>query len=149
MADNVKVQLLDGMHFAGTTPAGEWVIPLDSDTAVGGQDLGHRPLSLMLISLLGCVSMDVVSILRKKRQDFSYFNAEVTEIVQAEQHPHVFEKLHLHFQAGGAKVTEEALARSLELSFTKYCPASAMLRASVDISYTYEIVEVMESQASL
>ncbi|NJL92348.1 MAG: hypothetical protein HC915_00825 [Anaerolineae bacterium] len=65
MAEHVKVTLQDGMHFVGTTPSGDWLIPLDADVAVGGQELGHRPLHMLLVGLAGCTAMDVVSICAK------------------------------------------------------------------------------------
>ena len=144
MSENVKITLNDGMHLTGTTPAGEWTIPLDSDVSVGGQDKGHRPLDLLLVGLLGCMTMDTISILRKKRQDFTLFEGEVMDIERAADHPKTFTRLHLHFRAGGTNISEEALARSLELSYTKYCPAAAMLKQGVEIEYSYEIVPVAE-----
>lgn len=147
MSENVKITLKSGMHLEGTTPAGDWIIPIDSDASVGGQDQGHRPLDMLLVGLLGCMTMDTISILRKKRQEFTLFEGEVVDIERSPEHPKTFTRLHLHFRAGGANISEEALGRSLELSYTKYCPAAAMLKQGVEIEYSYEIVPIAEVAA--
>lgn len=141
MSQYVKAVLKDGMHLEASTPSGDWIIPMDSDTSVGGQDKGHRPLDLILTGLIGCMSMDAISILRKKRQEFTLFEAEVIGVERNGEHPKTFTDLRLHFKVGGAHVTAEAIERALELSYTKYCPAAAMLKPTVKITYSYEIVQ--------
>lgn len=139
MSNQVKASLVDGMHLQVTTPGFSDPIPLDADAEVGGQGKGHRPLQMLLVGLAGCMSMDAVSILRKKRQVFDVFEVSI-DYEQAPDHPHIYTKIQLHFKAAGESISEEALARSLELSYTKYCPASAMLNQAAEITYTYEVV---------
>lgn len=138
MADLVRVSLVNGMHFQAHTADFEDAIPLDSDESVGGQGLGHRPLNMLLVGLGGCMAMDVASILRKKRQEFSDLQVSF-EVERAEEYPKVFTNIHMHFMAVGSNISEEALSRALELSSTKYCPANAMLGQAAKIHYTYEI----------
>jgi putative redox protein len=146
MPEQITVRLVDGMHLEGLTPAFPAPIPLDADESVGGQNLGHRPLTLLLIGLGGCMSMDAISILRKKKQVFDRFEVSF-QVEQAPDHPKKYTKIHMHFIVGGQSVTPEAVERSLELSYTKYCPANAMLSTAAEITYTYEIV-IAEQAAS-
>jgi len=139
MSNLVTVTYVDGMHLQAHTPHYDAPIPLDSDEAVGGQGKGHRPLQMLLVGLGGCMAMDALSILRKKRQEFDFF--EVTfETEQRSDHPKAYTTINMHVRAGGANISAEALARALELSYEKYCPANAMLREAAQINYTYEIV---------
>ena len=141
MSKNPKVTLKEKMHFESTTPAGDWIIPLDSDPEVGGEHRGHRPLMLLVVGLMGCMSMDTVSILRKKRQDVQFFDVEMVDHDRAGGHPNIYTRIHLHFRVGG-EVTPEAIERSIQLSIDKYCPAFAMLQSTTKMETTYEIVEV-------
>ncbi len=139
MSNKVKVELVNGMHLNGFSTAFDTPIPLDSDESVGGQGKGHRPLEMLLIGLGGCMAMDAISILRKKQQKFDSFEVEF-ETERAADHPKIYTKIKMHFTVKGESVTEEALARALELSYTKYCPANAMLALAAEISYTCEVI---------
>ncbi|MBK8433323.1 MAG: OsmC family protein [Chloroflexi bacterium] len=131
--------LLDhGMTFVGTADSG-FAITMGTEREVGGDDDGARPLELMLMSLGGCTAMDVISILRKKRQEVSRFEVQV-KAERADQHPKVFTKIVVHYVLAGVNISAEAVERAIELSATRYCPANAMLTVAVPIEHTYEIV---------
>jgi putative redox protein len=83
--------------------------------------------------------MDVISILRKKRQEVSRFEVQV-QAERAEKHPRVFTKIVVHYVLEGVNISAEAVERAIELSATRYCPANAMLATAVPIEHTYEIV---------
>jgi putative redox protein len=84
--------------------------------------------------------MDVLSILRKKRQ--AVHDCKITVSAErAESHPKVFTKVHVHFTVIGEGVKEAAVERAIELSHTKYCSAYAMLSATAEMSSSFEIVE--------
>lgn len=102
-------------------------------------DTGPHPVQLLLIGLCGCTGMDVVSILQKKRQPVAGLQVKATA-ERAEEHPRVYTKIQLEFVVTGEDVDPEAVARSIELSQTKYCPASAMLGQVVEITTSYRIV---------
>lgn len=113
------------------------------DHTLSGEDreeTGPRPVNLLLIGLCGCTGMDVVSILRKKRQPFTGLQVKATA-ERAEEHPKVFTKIHLEFVVTGKEVDPQAVERSIELSQTKYCPASAMLSQAAEITTSYRIIE--------
>jgi putative redox protein len=104
------------------------------------EDTGPRPVRLLLIGLCGCTGMDVVSILQKKRQPFTGLQVKATA-ERAEEHPRVYTQIHLEFVVTGAGVDPAAVERSIELSQTKYCSASAMLGETAEITTSYRIVE--------
>jgi putative redox protein len=124
--------LLEAENDTGNT------IVLDSSVSVGGKNRGARPLQLMLISLAGCTSMDVLSILQKKREPVQDFQVIVTA-EQAESHPKVFTSMHIEYVITG-DVSEKAVQRAIDLSENIYCPAQAMLRPAAAITSSYRII---------
>jgi putative redox protein len=98
---------------------------------------GASPMELVLMALCGCTSVDVVSILRKKREPLSsLIVSAVAE--QAPQPPRVFTHIHLTYQIGGA-VSAKAAEDAVSLSKNKYCSVSKMLEkaATIDYEITY------------
>lgn len=137
-----KVVWNGDMSFVGSNDEG-FLIPLDSKKVVGGHETGFRPLQLLAIGLVGCTGMDVISILKKKRQEVTDF--EVTaDIQRADQHPKVFTKIVLEYIVSGKNIDPEAVERAVMLSETKYCPAQAMLSKAVEISHKITIHQLDE-----
>ena len=132
-----SVILQDGMHFAGS-PGDEFTIHLDSKKEHGGQGLGSSPQSLMLVSLAGCTAMDVVSILRKKRQQLAGLEVRV-KAERADEHPKVYTRIWVTYHVTGEAIDPAAVARSIELSMTKYCPVAGLLNEVVPIETDFEI----------
>ena len=133
------VTLDQGMAFHGTADSG-FSIKMDARQSAGGDDDGFRPLELLLVGLGGCTSMDVVSILRKKRQDVSGFEVQL-HADQAKEHPHVFTDITINYVIRGRGIDPKAVERAIELSATKYCSAQAMLDKAAAITSSYEIIE--------
>lgn len=102
------------------------------------EESGPHPVQLLLIGLCGCTGMDVISILQKKRQAFTGLRVEA-DAERSEEHPKVYTSIHLEFVVTGDEVDPKAVERSIELSQTKYCPASAMLSKAVEITTSYRI----------
>lgn len=136
---DAKVTLENGMAFHGTADSG-FTVKMDAHPSVGGDDDGFRPMELLLVGLGGCTSMDVVSILRKKRQSVSGFEVQL-HADRAKDHPHVFTDISMKFVVRGQNVDPKAVARAIELSATKYCSAQAMLAETATITSSYEIIE--------
>ncbi len=128
-----------GMQFEGTADSGHKLI-LDSSPEVGGADSGFRPMELMAISLAGCTAMDVISILRKKRQEVTGFEVKV-DAPRAKDHPHVFTEMKVTYVLRGRGIDAASVERAMQLSEEKYCPAQAMLRQAAPIVLAYEIIE--------
>jgi putative redox protein len=136
---DAKVIWQMGMRFFGTAGSG-FELPLDADSDVGGANDGFRPLELMAVSLAGCTAMDVISIMKKKQQKITAFEVKV-HADQADEYPKVFTSTLTTYIVTGHNLDETALRRSIELSFTKYCPAQAMLGKVVPMELYYEIYE--------
>ncbi len=128
-----------GLTFEGTAGTG-FTVNMGGSVAAGGDDDGFRPMELILTGLAGCTAMDVISILKKKRQQVTNFQV-TAEAQQADSHPHVFTDIHLHYIVEGHNVDPKAVERAMQLSETRYCPAQAMLAATVPMTLSYEIVE--------
>ena len=134
------VKWVDGAQFLGESGSGHSVV-MDGPEDHGGRNTGVRPMEMLLLGLGGCSNFDVISILKKTRQNISDCRVEITA-ERADAVPAVFTKIHLHFVVSGESLKEKQVARAVELSATKYCSASIMLEgAGVEISHDYEIVE--------
>ena len=134
-----KVNWQEGMSFAGTADSG-FTIQMDAKKEVGGQGKGFIPMELMALSLAGCTAMDVISILRKKRQDVTDFEVRV-DADRAEEHPKVFTRATINYLVTGHGVEENAVLRAIELTAESYCPAQAMLGQVFPIELHYQIFE--------
>jgi putative redox protein len=134
----VQIELQSGMHFEAKGEEG-FTIALDSDPAHGGENLGFRPMELLLAGLGSCTAMDVISILRKKRQDVTAYRV-VVDGRQADDYPRVFTDITIRHILHGTELREDAVRRSIELSEQKYCPAYAMLSETARITSTFEIL---------
>jgi putative redox protein len=132
---------LDGeMGFRAKTGSGHEVL-MDAAPDVGGADGGARPMELLLAGLAGCTGMDVISILRKMRQDVVDY--EVTVVGErAEEHPHVYTRIVVEHIVSGRGLIEANVARAVELSATRYCAASATLEKAAKVEHRYKIVAV-------
>ncbi len=136
---DAKVSWKGRMSFDGTGESG-FVLPLGTDPSVGGDNDGFRPMELIALGLAGCTAMDVISILQKKRQDVTAFETQVFA-ERAQEHPKVFTHVKIVYVVEGHQVDPAAVARAIELSSTKYCPAQAMLEKAVEIEHSYTIKE--------
>jgi putative redox protein len=101
---------------------------------------GPRPAELLLAALAGCTAFDVASILTKKRQGIDAYDVIVTGEQRDEPHPHVFERIDVVHELVGPALDTAAVRRSIELSATRYCTATAMLSAGpAEIHHRYVI----------
>ena len=97
------------------------------------------PMEMVLMSAGCCSSVDVVSILKKAKQEFTSISVKLTS-ERAETAPRVFTKINLHFIVTGQNVSEKHLARAISLSAEKYCSVALMLDKTVDITHSHEII---------
>ena len=94
---------------------------------------GPGPMHAVLMALCSCTSVDVVSILKKKRQELTALRVTATA-TQAEKPPRVFERILLTFAASG-KLSRKAVEDAVALSKNKYCSVSKMLEKAATIEY--------------
>jgi putative redox protein len=135
-----SARLMEGMAFHGRTSSGHELV-LDAAPEVGGQERGPRPMELVLLSLAGCTGMDVISLLRKMRQDVTGYTVRVRGDERAPDYPKVYTKITVEHIVRGRQLNEANVARAVELSATKYCPVSAMLACRAEVRHTYRIEE--------
>jgi len=141
MASEAKVTWVGpGLRLVGEASSGPAIVLDHVLPGEEGRETGPRPLELLLIGLAGCSAMDVVSILQKKRQPFTGLQVKVTA-ERADEHPRVYTHIHMEYVVTGQGVEPQAVERAIELSQTKYCPASAMLSKAVEITTSYQIVQ--------
>lgn len=133
-----KVTLIEGMELKGEASSGHSVT-MDAEIAHGGRDAGFRPMELILVALGGCTGMDVLSILRKKKQNLTGFEVRVKG-ERSEIHPKVYREIRVEYIVKGKDISEDAVKKAIMLSEEKYCSVEAMLRPGVKITSGYRII---------
>lgn len=134
------VKWMDGAMFVGEAGSGHTVV-MDGPEDLGGRNLGPRPMELLLLGTGGCAIYDVLSMLRKARQQVTDCRVEIHG-ERADAVPAVFTRVTLHFVVTGTNLRENHVKRAVELSAEKYCSASIMLEAAgVDLGHSYAIEE--------
>lgn len=135
-----RVKWVEEALFMGQSGSGHAVM-MDGPAEAGGRNLAARPMEMLLMGLGGCSTFDVVSILKKSRQNVVSCEVEIRS-ERADAEPKVFTKIDLHFIVTGTNLKESAVQRAVSLSAEKYCSASIMMeRAGVAVSHSYSIVE--------
>ncbi len=100
--------------------------------------VGMKPSDLLLVALASCTGVDVVEILRKKRQPLSSLEI-LADGEQDADPPWRFRRIHLTYRVRGKNLTPEAVGRAIELSESRYCSVAASLRPQVEITTSFEI----------
>ncbi len=134
-----KVKLLVAMQFEGVSSSGH-SLTMDADDASGGENKGFRPMELLLVGFGGCSGMDVISILRKKRQNVTGLEMNVKG-EKADSHPQIYKEVHIEYVVKGKGVESQAVERAISLSLEKYCSVGATLGKAGTITHSYRIVE--------
>lgn len=133
------VKQVQGITFVGKTDSNHWVT-VDGPESFGGSNAGVRPKELLMIALGGCSGSDITSILSKKKIKVDEFEMNISADV-ADEHPQVFTKMHIEFVFKGKNIPVKDVERAIELSITKYCSVTAMLKKAMPIEHSYKIVE--------
>lgn len=134
-----RVKWLDNMSFIGESGSGHSVV-MDGPPEAGGRDLGVRPMEMLLLGMGGCASFDVVSILKKTRQDVTDCEAHLSA-ERADTEPKVFTAINMHFVVKGNDLSEAKVEKAVALSAEKYCSASIMLGKTAKITHSFEITQ--------
>ena len=113
-------------------------VQLDGSTAIGGVNGGMRPMQLLLASLGGCSTIDVISILTKQKQTLEDIQVEVDGERDEEQVPAVFKTIHVTFKLTG-DLDREKVSKAVSLSMDKYCSVAKMLEKTAKITYDFTI----------
>jgi putative redox protein len=135
------VKWTDGAMFVGESGSGHSVV-MDGPEDLGGRNLAARPMEMLLLGTGGCSIYDVLSMLKKSRQQVVDCRVEM-DADRADAVPAVFTRINMHFVVTGVGLKESHVKRAVELSAEKYCSASIMLcAAGVEMTHSYEIVEI-------
>lgn len=124
----------------------------DNNTFIGHSGSGHAvvfdgnkdrssapsPMEMVLMAAGACSSVDVVSILKKARQQVLDCEVQLSA-ERADTVPSVFTKLHLHFEITGINLSDKQVERAVQLSADKYCSVSIMLSGSVTVTHSFSV----------
>ena len=132
------IKQLQGITFAAKSDSNHWVL-MDGPENFEGSNGAPRPKELLLFALGGCTSSDVIPILKKKRVPLQGYEVRLTGNVR-DEHPQVFTEIHMEYVFYGDGINCADVERAIDLSITKYCPVTAMLRESVKITHSYRIL---------
>ena len=136
---NISVNWVDGMLMVGKSHSGH-SITMDGPSEIGGENLGVRPMEMLLLGVAGCTMIDVVTTLSKMRQDLSHLKTKVNA-ERADDHPKVFTEIHIQFELKGKDLDSKKVEKAISLSAEKYCSASIMLGKTATITHDFEIIE--------
>jgi len=142
-----RIKWIEQVTFLAETESGHSIV-MDGAPEGGGRNLAARPMETLLAGAGGCAAYDVVTILKKARQNVVDCVVEV-QADRAAQDRMVFTRIHLHFVVAGAAIDAKHVARAIELSARKYCSATAMLGKTADITHDFEIRDAAYSRDSV
>jgi len=136
---NISVNWVDGLLMVGKSDSGH-TITMDGPPESGGENLGVRPMEMLLLVVAGCTMIDVVTTLKKMRQDLSHLETKINA-ERATNHPKVFTDIHIQFILKGQNLDEKKVDKAITLSAEKYCSASIMLGETATITHDFQIIE--------
>lgn len=137
----VKIELRrlnDAYHLEAVNEAGNKV-ELDASPDIGGTNRGMRPMQMLLASLGGCSSIDVISILKKQKQVLRDIRIIITGNRAKNEVPSLYEDVHIHFKLYG-DLDPEKVRKAVSLSVEKYCSVAKTLEKTARITHGFEIL---------
>ena len=135
-----RVLWVEKSKFMAESGSGHSVV-MDGPPENGGENLGVRPMEMLLMGMGGCTAFDIIHILTKGRHAIKSCQLQLVA-ERAESDPKIFTRIHIHYVIKGKDLPESAVRRAIELSAEKYCSASIMLGKSATITHDYEIAEI-------
>ena len=136
---NISVKWIDGMLMVGQSDSGHAIV-MDGPPEIGGENLGVRPMEMLLLGMTGCTVIDVISTLKKMREDVVDCQTQVSAD-RSEEYPKVFTNIHVHFVLKGKQLNPSKVDKAIKLSAEKYCSASIMIGKTAVITHDFEIIE--------
>lgn len=130
----------EAVHFEASSPSTDVRVHIDGSPDIGGEGAGARPMELVLMALGSCSVLDLISILKKQRQEITDIGI-VVEGKRKDSVPAVFTHIHLVFELTGNNIDNGKANKAAELAVKKYCSVHDMLAAGgVDITYEIKII---------
>lgn len=133
---SVQLATVEGTGLRFEARMGDFSFTLDS----GPEASGPTPMDAILAALGGCTAMDVITILRKKRQQITGYEVEVAGERRLAEHPRLYTRIEIVHRVRGRNLSATAIEEAIRLSDTKYCSVHAMLHHGVPITSRYEII---------
>jgi putative redox protein len=139
MRINVK-RVDDAFHFVGTNDRGNTV---DMDTSIekGGTGLGAGPMQLLIMGFGGCSGIDIISILKKSRQQVVDFSMAIDAERPQDEVPSPYNRIHAHYTLTG-DLDPDKVRRAISLSIEKYCSVSRTLETYAEITFSFTVNDV-------
>lgn len=134
---DAKAEWKGRLSFDGTADSG-FTVRMGASPDVGGDNDGFRPVELMLVGLAGCTAMDVISILKKMRQDVTAFEVRAHG-ERAGEHPRRFLRITLEYVLTGRNIDPAAARKAIDLSATRYCSVQASLDPAIQVEHVLTI----------
>ena len=114
------------------------ITKMDTKPEMGGQNYGARPMQLLLNALAGCASIDILAILKKRKQDISDYKVSIQAEREGDKEPSLWKEIFITFIIDG-DVDRLSAKKAIDLSLDKYCSVAATLRAA-GAEIKYELV---------
>ncbi|MEM1411117.1 MAG: OsmC family protein [Pseudomonadota bacterium] len=128
------VKWAGGLQFTGTSGSGHSMV-IDGD-----KESAMSPMEMLLLGAGACAAIDLVTILRKGRQQVMDAQVEIGG-ERRDEHPRYYTSVEMHFVVRGQSVDPRKVERAIDLAMEKYCSASAQLKALATIETSYEIID--------
>ena len=145
---NIEINRVNGDYGFEAKDAAGHVVRIDTSPETGGQNFGVRPMQMLLMGLGGCSGIDIVSILKKQRQDLVDLKATIEGEREAGKEPSLWENVKIKFELTG-NLDKEKAERAVALSMEKYCSvAETIRRAGCNLTWEVVIKEVKEEAVS-
>ncbi len=125
-------------YYQASAPSTTIKVNIDGSPAIGGQELGVRPMELVLMALGSCSVFDLITILEKQRQVIDDVDIEVSGN-RRDSVPNIFTDIHIKFLLSGKDIDLIKAEKAAKLAVKKYCSVHDMLAAG-GIDITYEVV---------
>ena len=136
---NISVKWIDRMLMVGKSDSGHAIV-MDGPPEIGGENLGVRPMEMLLLGMAGCTMIDVVNTLKKMREDVVDCQTQVSAD-RSEEYPKVFTNINVHFILKGKQLNPSKVDKAIKLSAEKYCSASIIIGKTAVITHDFEIIE--------
>ncbi|MBS1681790.1 MAG: OsmC family protein [Bacteroidetes bacterium] len=115
-------------------------ILLDGSPQDGGHNRGMRPMQTLLAAMGGCSAIDVISILRKQRENLRDIKITVTGEREKNATPSLYTEVHAHFKLFG-NLDKDKVNKAVSLSMEKYCSVAKTLEKTAKVTYSFEIID--------
>lgn len=138
----IKIELQrlnDSFHMEARNEQGN-TVQMDASPDIGGKNLGMRPMQMLLASMAGCSTIDVINILKKQRQDLKDIKVTISGEREKEVVPSLYTEIHVHFKLFGS-LDQDKAEKAVSLSIDKYCSVSKTIEKTAKITYSVEVIK--------